>query len=127
MAITDIFQASNVVMAAAPPSYVEPDANGIGVTGSALGYRVTIDSPLYANGSTADVAIELRAPGNVWNQIASVGGLPLGSHVDDGVTTTQSILEFTITNGVSNHNAVRLRVDRIPAGTISTVTFSKIT
>ena len=131
MTLTQILSAQNVAIAAAPPSEFLPDSNGIVLTSTAaLGYQVETNSPGYSSGSSADLFVEVRLKaGNVWKQVGGAGGYTLGQYIDSDshLSVTTNHFSFTAQAGLRGHTRARVRVDRVPAGTIATVTVFQVT
>src|SRR5690242_15755041 len=77
-----LFSANNVNMAAAPPSYFQPNANGVAVPVGLSSWLMSIISSKYAAGSLAAIAIEYLY-GASWMQ-AGAETLQLGPYACDG-------------------------------------------
>lgn len=119
------FTATNVHVAAAPPTVFLPSSNGAVVPVGGLSWQLAVTSSLYAAGSAADMAIEYEYSG-VWRQDVAVGGFTLGPYTDrhGNVTSTNFVNSSIGSNANPYPSNVRLRVDSIPAGTLDSVTLT---
>ncbi len=122
MATQQVFHATNVVVPAAPPTFWAPSTAGSAVPSGGLQWQLLIDSAGYAAGSSADLTVEYQYSG-VWVSDVSAGGFSLGTISSlHGPTTVNSLASSIGVRANPYPARVRLRVDRIPAGTLASIT-----
>lgn len=122
--MTIVSQRTNVAVPTTPPTHYYPNQTGDAIPAGGVSWTLTIDSSGYPNGSSADLAIEYEYNG-VWQEDVSVGGFTLGSYTGKLGTTTINTLASSIgvnANPYPSHG--RIRIDRIDAGTIASITLS---
>jgi hypothetical protein len=126
MAIVQVSHRINVPVTAAPPSYFVPNATGDPVPSGAASWNIVVDSPAYASGLSADFAIEgLR--GGVWVQETITKGFGLGSFINDDTKLATTINTSVVGPFPDAPTMMRLRMDRIPAGVLASITINRLT
>lgn len=107
-----LFSRKNVRIADAPPSYFEPDANGIAVPTGFGFYRLTIDQTNVPANSSYGFFVEFLA-GGVWEEDAGSSDFSGGLiTLHTGVTTFINFVASSIGRPTSPYpTAGRIRVD----------------
>lgn len=122
MAVQQVFHVTNVVVPAAPPTVFAPNSSGAAVPAGGISWTLLVDSAGYSAGSSADMTVQYQY-GGVWTDDVGVTGFTLGTFTGKTGPTTVNSVNSSI--GISANpypSNVRLKIDRIPAGTIASIT-----
>lgn len=122
--MTVVSHRTNVSVPTTPPTHYYPNQTGDAIPAGGLHWSLAIDSSGYPAGSSADLAVEYEYSG-VWQQDVVVTGFTLGSYTDrHGTTTINTIASSIGVNANPYPSNGRIRIDRIDAGTIASITLS---
>ena len=127
--MTTVFNVTNVVVPAAPPTFFAPSSAGVAVPAGATGWSLFVDSTGYSAGSSASMTVQYQYSG-VWVNDVGVSGFTMGSYTNGkGVVTSVNSLNSSIGSfDNTGHrigpypDRVRLQIDQITAGTIASIT-----
>lgn len=122
--MTVVSQRTNVVVPVSPPTHFYPNATGDAIPAGGLSWTLAVDSSGYSPGDTADLAIEYQYSG-VWVQDVAVGGFTLGTFTGKSGPTSINTINSSIGINANPYPARgRIRIDRMPAGTVASITLS---
>lgn len=113
--MSTVINQNNVRVAATPPSYYIPSANGVALPAAVRSYVLSVDTTGLPSGADLfDLAIEVQVSG-VWQQDVAVAGSKTGPYSNGSNVWTLS------TNLIPTATRVRIRMDSCPGYTFPNV------